>query len=147
VEGLYRPVQTVSRGKGEDNKVYRKKVLFRKFDVAVSVFWSVTYLVDFSVVQLCGKQRVRGARFAIREGPQKVHIKLWMSVGSSFNSLFRLHPDLFHRLQQIANQPVELAVLLPQFLDLLDGMNNRGVMLSAKAAADLGQRRVRELLT
>jgi hypothetical protein len=37
VEGLYRPVQTVSRGKGEDNKVYRKKVLFRKFGVAVSV--------------------------------------------------------------------------------------------------------------
>src|SRR5262245_26147209 len=50
------------------------------------------------------------------------------------------------RLEEVVDETVEISVAFPHVLDLADGVNDRRVMLSAVAAADLRKRRVRELL-
>jgi hypothetical protein len=49
--------QTVNGVKGEDKKLYRKKVLLRKFTIQASSFKSTTYLVEFSGYGLWGTTR------------------------------------------------------------------------------------------
>src|SRR5579862_5296672 len=53
-------------------------------------------------------------------------------------------PETF---QEVVDNCVERMVALPQFLNLLDGVNHGRMMLAAEAPSDLGQRRVRELVT
>src|SRR6478736_4007385 len=50
------------------------------------------------------------------------------------------------RLQEVVDECVEISVALSHVFDLPDGMNHRGMVLAAVAAADLRQRGVRQLL-
>ena len=56
-----------------------------------------------------------------------------------------MHLHAFDALDKLLNGVIELAVLLPFLGDLVVGMDDRGMIPAAKAAADLGQRGVGEL--
>src|SRR5512138_1109396 len=50
------------------------------------------------------------------------------------------------RLKEIRDQTVEIPVGFSHLLDLLDRVNNRGMVLSPETPSDLRQRRVRQRL-
>ena len=50
------------------------------------------------------------------------------------------------RLQKAVDQAVEICVLFPQFFDLLDGVDDRGVMFTSKAASNFRQRCMRRAM-
>lgn len=56
-----------------------------------------------------------------------------------------MHLHAFDALDKLPNGVIELAVLLPFLGDLVVGMDDRGMIPAAEAAADLGQRGVGEL--
>jgi hypothetical protein len=60
-------------------------------------------------------------------------------------------PDFHHgllakRFHEVVDKVVEIPVPLAEILDLSDGMDHGRMVLSPKAASDLGQRRARESL-
>src|ERR1041385_3557190 len=55
--------------------------------------------------------------------------------------------ESLERLKKICNQAVEIRVFFSQVLDLVDGVNDGGMVLSPKTAADLGKRCVRQRFT
>src|SRR5256885_2579082 len=56
-------------------------------------------------------------------------------------------PRSSESFKKITDQVVEISVSFPQILDLPDRVNHGRMMLSSEAAADLGQRRVRQRFT